>query len=176
MALFGRKWSNSRCRLIEVKRTSQLRAPKSENDPGCVKTQKLANATKNDAFQFASLSWNPLARWPLERSSGEQVLLSRLSVFAFSHGQDPYRKSCVLTHGRRYVAKDRTTYFALERFAVLYCRRSTASLQAWVNDDKVDRNLYRSVSEWNVLQARCPRPLVHFGAAGAFPLRRRRET
>ena len=33
MALFGRKWSNSRCRLIEVKRTSQLRAPKSENDP-----------------------------------------------------------------------------------------------------------------------------------------------
>lgn len=27
------KRSNSRCRLIGVKRTSQLRAPKSENDP-----------------------------------------------------------------------------------------------------------------------------------------------
>ena len=33
LALFGRKRSNSRCRLIGVKRTSQHRAPKSENDP-----------------------------------------------------------------------------------------------------------------------------------------------
>src|SRR5204863_9475390 len=32
-ALFGHKRSNSRCSLIDVKQTSQLRAPKSEDDP-----------------------------------------------------------------------------------------------------------------------------------------------
>ena len=33
MALFGHAGAARRCPFIEVKRTSQLRAPKSENDP-----------------------------------------------------------------------------------------------------------------------------------------------
>jgi hypothetical protein len=33
-ALFGHAGAARRCPLIEVKRTSQLRAPKSENGPG----------------------------------------------------------------------------------------------------------------------------------------------
>jgi hypothetical protein len=48
-----------RCRIIEVKRTSQLRVPKSENDPGCVKTffrsQKL-HATGDDPRRHDGLS------------------------------------------------------------------------------------------------------------------------
>ena len=38
MALFGPDRLGWRRMFLRVKRTSQLRAPKSENDPGCVKT------------------------------------------------------------------------------------------------------------------------------------------
>ena len=79
-ALFGRKWSNSRCRFIEVNRTSQLRPPKFENASigqhssrgGSVVSSNQQTRRCTRAFYFITCkSYQPPKLFPLMRVSDE---------------------------------------------------------------------------------------------------------
>src|SRR5712671_5362243 len=82
MELFGRKRSNSRLRLIEVKRTSQLRAPKSENV--CHKGEDHVMSTVEDHPGKSETSTEPtsagLKRRDLLLSGSSLVAASALSA------------------------------------------------------------------------------------------------
>src|ERR1017187_2020878 len=128
MALFGPDRSNSACPLTRAKRTSRLRGPNSESDPGCVKTRTSRECAELFS-QILSSDRCCQCNWFLHRRNREGSSTRKSSLRVFTQPRPisevglHHRPKLIATGFRSFVSGKRlcfSTYRAHRSLGALW--------------------------------------------------------